>query len=281
MEVLFYYRNLYELRDNILNIIKYKLLYYKFIVQGDYLMIEMCRDLNELNPKVKELAEALLKLCEKEGLNIKIGETYRSIERQDYLYAQGRTRPGNIVTNARGSSMSSYHQWRLAFDVYQNIKGAEYDSHILAKVGKLGQSLGLEWGGSWSSFSDTPHFQYTFDLSIKDLNSGKRVPQYTSSQEITTTVDVDKEYEKAVNTLLEKEIINTKDSWYPEPNFKYTVQLVEKISLELIKSDYHSQINLLNNKGIVSEVEKWGTQQYKLDDIKWLIKKAAIYLAKE
>lgn len=238
-------------------------------------MIEMCRDINELHPKVKELAEALLELCKREGLNIKIGETYRTVERQDYLYEQGRTRPGNIVTNARGSSMSSYHQWRLAFDIYQNIKGAEYDSNILKRVGKLGQSIGLEWGGSWSSFSDTPHFQYTFGLSIKDLNLGKKPPEY-----ISTVEKIDQEYEKAVNTLIEKQIINIKNAWYPQPTVRYTAQLVEKISLELIKLDYDLQIKILNNKGIVIEVEKWKKQEYKEEDIKALIKKVAVYLTK-
>lgn len=81
-----------------------------------------CRDINELHPKVKELALKLVELCKQNGLNIAIGETYRTKERQNELYAQGRTKPGNIVTNARGDSMSSYHQWRLAFDIFNNKK---------------------------------------------------------------------------------------------------------------------------------------------------------------
>ncbi|MFQ8841879.1 MAG: M15 family metallopeptidase [Clostridium fessum] len=48
-----------------------------------------------------------------------IGETYRTVAEQDALYAQGRTKPGNKVTNARGSSYSSQHQWGIAFDFYR------------------------------------------------------------------------------------------------------------------------------------------------------------------
>lgn len=138
-----------------------------------------CDDINELHPKVKELAEKLVKEAKAQGLNVKVIDTYRSKERQDYLYEQGRTRPGSIVTNAKGSEMSSYHNWRLAFDCIQNLPGKEYDTAFLNKLGKIGQSLGLEWGGGWSGFSDAPHFQYTFGLSIKDLKAGKTPPAYT------------------------------------------------------------------------------------------------------
>ena len=31
---------------------------------------------------------------------------------------RGRTKPGNIVTNAKGSSYRSQHQWGIAFDFY-------------------------------------------------------------------------------------------------------------------------------------------------------------------
>lgn len=241
-------------------------------------MVESCRDLNELHPKVKELAEKLLEACTNQGLNIKIGETYRSVERQDYLYAQGRTRPGSIVTNAKGSSMSSYHQWRLAFDIFQNIKGAEYDSVILAKVGAIGQKLGLEWGGSWSSFRDTPHFQYTFDLSLQDLKAGKKPPEYkpvaNTNSEPKPIQNTDADYIKAIKGLVDKGVINTETAWLPSPNINFAEALIQKIAVSLIEKDYSAEINLLSEKGIISEVDKWKNKQYSETDIKWLIKKA-------
>ncbi len=138
-----------------------------------------CRDINKLHPKLQELAEQLIFECQKASFNIRIGETFRNIERQDYLYAQGRTRPGKIITNAKGSSMSSYHQWGLAFDIFHNVKGDEYNITVLKKAGEIGRKLGLEWGGDWKRFKDYPHFQYTFGLRISDLRAGKKPPEHT------------------------------------------------------------------------------------------------------
>lgn len=168
-----------------------------------------CRDLDELHPYLKEKALELISECSKQGINVLITETYRSVERQDYLYAQGRTRPGSIVTNAKGSAMSSYHQWRLAFDVCNNKKGDEYNITILNKIGAIGMKLGLEWGGSWTGFKDTPHFQYTFGLSIADLKNGKKPPTTVSTNtskgdvyKVTKTKVSLNGKEKEVNTIL-------------------------------------------------------------------------------
>jgi len=55
-----------------------------------------------LLPKVERLKDALIEACVAQGITIAITEAYRSIERQNQLYAQGRTTPGKIVTNAKG-----------------------------------------------------------------------------------------------------------------------------------------------------------------------------------
>lgn len=119
------------------------------------------RDITLCHPRLQTLAAKLVEECSKQGLSIKIGETFRTVEEQDALYAQGRTTPGNIVTNARGSSYSSYHQWGTAFDFYRaDGKGAYYDNDgFFTKVGQIGVFLGLEWGGNWKSPVDKPHFQ--------------------------------------------------------------------------------------------------------------------------
>jgi peptidoglycan L-alanyl-D-glutamate endopeptidase CwlK len=69
------------------------------------------RDISLCHPRLQKLAAELISKCAAKGLQIKIGETLRTKAEQDALYAQGRTTPGNIVTNAPGSSYSSYHQW--------------------------------------------------------------------------------------------------------------------------------------------------------------------------
>ena len=121
----------------------------------------MSRDITMCHPRLQTLANKLVEQGKAKGLIIKIGECFRSVSEQDALYAQGRTTAGSIVTNAKGSSYSSMHQWGVAFDVIRNDgKGAYNDSDgWFTKVGKLGKSLGLEWGGDWTSPVDKPHFQ--------------------------------------------------------------------------------------------------------------------------
>ena len=121
----------------------------------------MSRDITMCHPQLQELANKLVAECKKKGLIVKLGECFRSVAEQDALYAQGRTTAGSIVTNAKGSSYSSMHQWGVAFDVIRNDgKGAYNDNDgWFSKVGKVGKSLGLEWGGDWTSPVDKPHFQ--------------------------------------------------------------------------------------------------------------------------
>ena len=121
----------------------------------------MGRDITKLHPIAQEKARQLVSLCASNGLKISIGECVRTVAEQDKLYAQGRTTSGNKVTNAKGSSYSSMHQWGVAFDFIRNDgKGSYNDTDgFFTKVGKLGQSIGLEWGGSWKSLKDKPHFQ--------------------------------------------------------------------------------------------------------------------------
>lgn len=119
------------------------------------------RDQKQLHPKLQKKIKSFLSKCEKEGYRVKVTECLRTTEEQDALYAKGRTSPGAIVTNAKGSSYQSMHQWGVAFDICRNDnKGAYYDKDgFFDKVGKIGQSVGLEWGGSWKSIKDKPHFQ--------------------------------------------------------------------------------------------------------------------------
>lgn len=121
-----------------------------------------------LEPIVAHKAEQLIALASLHGLDLRITEGYRSIERQNELYAQGRTTSGNIVTNAKGGE--SYHNFAVAFDVADRKKGYDINWEL---VGKIGKTLGLEWGGDWASFADRPHFQYTAGFSLKDFQSGQ------------------------------------------------------------------------------------------------------------
>lgn len=118
----------------------------------------MGRDVSKLHPRLQTAVAQLQNMCKKEGLSLGIGECFRSAAEQDALYAQGRTQPGTVVTNAPGSSYSSQHQWGIAFDFFKNVSGHAYDDDgFFSRVGALGKSLGLGWGGDWKDFPDRPH----------------------------------------------------------------------------------------------------------------------------
>lgn len=121
----------------------------------------MGRNISELHPELQRKIALLKQECAKQGLAIGISECLRTAAEQDALYAKGRTTPGSIVTNCRGITYSSMHQWGIAADFYRNDgKGAFVDTDgFFGKVGRMGQKLGLEWGGAWRSPVDKPHLQ--------------------------------------------------------------------------------------------------------------------------
>ncbi|MEA0563490.1 M15 family metallopeptidase [Lysinibacillus irui] len=115
-----------------------------------------CRDISELLPVAQTACRLLFQECFKAGIkNIFITETYRSQERQKYLYEQGRTRPGNIVT----WTLDSNHKSRLAWDIAVGPPQSLYDVATLNRVGDIARKLGITWGGVWSAKIDRPHFE--------------------------------------------------------------------------------------------------------------------------
>jgi peptidoglycan LD-endopeptidase CwlK len=134
------------------------------------------RDLNELLPEVKSRVERFIELCKESDIDLLVTSTYRDIESQDALYAQGRTSEGKIVTNAKGGD--SFHNWRCAVDVVPLVAGKpDWDgSHpIWAKIGELGEQAGLDWAGKWVTFKELAHFQYTGGLTIAQLKEGAQI----------------------------------------------------------------------------------------------------------
>lgn len=118
------------------------------------------RNTTQLHPELQQKIVTFLKNCYKNGYKVKITECFRTVAEQDALYAKGRTASGSIVTNAKGSSYSSQHQWGVAFDICRNDgKGAYNDTdNWFKKVATIGKACGLGWGGDWKSPVDKPHF---------------------------------------------------------------------------------------------------------------------------
>lgn len=115
-------------------------------------------DRKKLHPWLDYRMEVLLKKCAQKGIYLIITEGFRTKKYQDSLYAKGRTKPGKIVTNAKGSTYSSQHMWGIAFDIAINDSKLLYDTATIKKVAKIAKSIGLGWGGDWTSIVDTPHF---------------------------------------------------------------------------------------------------------------------------
>ena len=133
------------------------------------------RNIEYLHPKIQVLASKLIEVAQQNNIKLIITSTYRDFDSQDDLYAQGRTKPGKIVTNARAGE--SFHNFKVAFDVAPVVEGKIVwnDGALWDKIGALGESLGLEWGGSWESFKDKPHFQFTGGLTLEDFRLGKKL----------------------------------------------------------------------------------------------------------
>ena len=125
-------------------------------------------DRTKLHPWLNYKLTLLLKQCAKKRIYLIITQGFRSKAQQDELYAQGRTKKGNIVTNAKGSDYSSQHQWGIAFDIALKydvdgdgrITDDTYNNKGIKDVAKIAKSkkVGLAWGGDWVSPVDTPHF---------------------------------------------------------------------------------------------------------------------------
>lgn len=128
------------------------------------------------HPVVRESALEMIKRAYKEGINVQISEGHRSYKRQNELYAQGRTKSGNIVTNARGGQ--SWHNFGIAIDFFlTNHTGSTAVWTVNSnwrRVAAIGKSLGFEWGGDWTSFKDYPHLQMTGGYTLAQLRAGKK-----------------------------------------------------------------------------------------------------------
>ncbi len=86
---------------------------------------------------------------------------FRTVERQQEIFARGRTTPGLKVTNADGVTTKSHHQSGRAVDcVFQDAHGnPSWDSRYpWATYGACGEALGLKWGGRWT-IHDLPHLE--------------------------------------------------------------------------------------------------------------------------
>lgn len=119
--------------------------------------------LKGVDPKLAEFAKRLMKGMASIGHPMFVSEGFRSEERQAELYAQGRTKPGKIVTNAKPGE--SLHNTGRAVDIVFDSKNPWADSHPWQVAGQVGESIAIamgvnvSWGGRWAGLRDLPHWQ--------------------------------------------------------------------------------------------------------------------------
>jgi peptidoglycan L-alanyl-D-glutamate endopeptidase CwlK len=126
------------------------------------------RSLADLCPELRPLCQQFIDGCAAQNIRVIITETYRSSAEQDADYAQGRSEPGNIITNAKGGQ--SQHN---CVDPYGNPASRAFDFAIETDSGaldwdasdptwqaaiKIGEALGLVSGSTWH-IKDNDHFE--------------------------------------------------------------------------------------------------------------------------
>lgn len=145
------------------------------------------RNIDDLTSLVRYRARNFLAACNAAGLDVLVTSTLRDHEAQAALYAQGRTKPGRIVTWALPGQ--SWHNWGRAFDVVPLRYGKLVwgtggngiddnpaddltdDLELWQRIGELGEAHGLEWAGRWPRDKrEFPHFQFTDGQSIDRMS---------------------------------------------------------------------------------------------------------------
>ena len=130
-----------------------------------------------LHPAVREEAGRIYAdICKAmpEGVVCRFTYTLRTNAEQDALYAQGRTKPGPVVTYAKAGE--SYHNYGLAIDFCLIINGKvswDVDKNWLAVIA-IFESYGWKSGHRWTKLRDSPHVEKTFGKKVAQLAATKQ-----------------------------------------------------------------------------------------------------------
>lgn len=126
--------------------------------------------------RLKDVDERLVRLFQAvvQGFDCTVIYGHRSVTEQQALYAQGRTKPGPIVTNCDGVHKKSMHNYlpSRAVDIVPypvNWKDTDRMYYFAGYVKRVAEEMGIaiRWGGDWDSdtevhdqtFMDLPHFE--------------------------------------------------------------------------------------------------------------------------
>jgi peptidoglycan L-alanyl-D-glutamate endopeptidase CwlK len=91
-----------------------------------------------------------------------ISETHRGEAAQAEKWAQGRSKPGRIVTRAEPGESPHNQMPSAACDVAFPIPGTRLCDWSVARFKRLAEitaRYGIEWSGDWKEFHESDHFQ--------------------------------------------------------------------------------------------------------------------------
>lgn len=132
-----------------------------------------------LHPAVREIFTQFIEEAEEAlDVTLRIVQGLRTIDEQNALYAQGRTKPGNKVTNAKGGA--SFHNYGLAIDLVELKAGKANWNFKYELLLPFAQKYNLVWGGHFKSIVDKPHFELTFGYGWKQLLEKHNKKQFIS-----------------------------------------------------------------------------------------------------
>lgn len=123
-------------------------------------------NLKGVHPDLVKVVERAIELTTQDFTVI---EGVRTQERQQELYAQGRTKPGQRVTNADGVKNKSNHQVKsdglghavdiVPYPVDWNSSVKFNNIAVAMKLAACQLGIDITWGGDWSRLVDLPHFE--------------------------------------------------------------------------------------------------------------------------
>lgn len=116
-------------------------------------MTSVCRSTNLLYPPFLVAMNKGIEKARAAGHDIHIFETFRTPERQDSLYLQGRSIGGRIVTYSKG--WQSWHQYGVAADIALKKDGQWSWDFSPSMISHYFRDL-VKWGGD----HDGPHYQW-------------------------------------------------------------------------------------------------------------------------
>lgn len=129
------------------------------------------RQIGSLQLVAQRAARTFLGRTRAAGLDARIISATRSYVEQNRLFRQGRYgRPGPRVTNARGGQ--SNHNFAIAWDIGLFDAGAYLTgAAAYERAARAGLVDELEWGGTWRTFRDTPHYQLANGLGVSQTRA--------------------------------------------------------------------------------------------------------------